>query len=212
MLRKFFFLIVTFCSVFLSACGGPYAMFPRHLCKSLKDMSNRINFDIKIPNLVENISKKQYKINYYTTAVPKNNMVVTTGYSITLEYIGTDVKEFKKIELRGIDLSKAGETSENFKRNLYTPVIDETSIIVNERKLFYSAYHTNYTDKISGTKGQSLMLGNSLDYFYVYFMDGNIRYSITFSEFNPPADKKIADVCLKKAESYFMNFDLTKWY
>ena len=203
---------IAFFSVFLSAC---HYEFPRHQCNSLKEIENGIDFDIRIPSFVESINRKQYNINYYTTAVPILNGVKTTGYSIILDYTGEEDRDYKTIEIRGVNLSRAGMTSEDYYKNIYTCLINDTPIESNGRKLFYSTYReTNYSDK---TKSNDIIdnfsrLAESFDYFYMYFMNDDIRYSITFSHFAFPRNSVILDICIKKAISYFKNFDLLEWY
>lgn len=211
MQRKVFIVIVLF-SVFLSACSPE---FPKHQCNSLKEVENRIDFNIKIPNFIESINKKQYNINYYPTAVPILNGIKTTGYSIILNYTGEEERDYKTIEIRGVNLSRAVMTSEDYYKNIYTCLFNDTSVESNGRKLFYSIYReTNYSDK---TKSNEIVnnlsrLAEPFDYFYMYFMDNDIRYSITFSHFSFPRNNAILDICIKNAISYFRNFDLLEWY
>lgn len=178
-----------------------------------------------MPDFLSYFDSQKYDVKYYSTATlpPKENpdsskiTVVRTGYSVMVDSKANSGTDYKSIEFRGIDLSRAGKDSENFRPEYFTCTIPETSVVSGEKKLFYSAYNPRYysAQEIAEEKGlASLPPGESVSpppdtYFqtlYVYFMKDNIRYSITFTNFVNSPDKGSAEKCLKDAEAYFENY------
>lgn len=211
------FLLFTFLILFLTFCviEGPGAAFPRHQCGSLEEVRTSMHMDIQTPDFLKNFDSSQYQVTYYYTAVPSPSGVVKTGYSVETKYVGQGNPAFKSMEFRGINLDKSGAETEGFQnQNYYTCTLQKSTVRDQEKELCYSAYNPRQysAEEVASQKGLSSLpdVSNSkqnyFEYLYVYFMEDNIRYSITFSDFTSPPDESTAAFCLEQAKSYFANY------
>ncbi len=185
-------------SLCLLAFSSESSEYPRHRCSSIREVSARIGFPIAVPDFLSDLDGRQYRIKYYATAVPSEKSIIRTGYSILVKYIGSEQKTFRQMEFRGIDLSKSGTSSEDLTAESDTCTIPVTTILNCGKELTYSAYNLiSYASQHESPYFQT---------FYVYCMSGNIRYSITFSDFALPTDKHTAEICLEQAKTYFRQY------
>lgn len=185
-------------SLCLLAFSSENSEYPRHRCSSIREVSTRIGFPIAMPDFLSDLDSRQYRIKYYATAVPAEKSIIKTGYSILVKYIGSEQKAFRQIEFRGIDLSKAGTVTENLAAEGDACTIPVTTIKSYGKELTYSAYNL-----ISYASQHEIPYFQT---FYVYCMSGNIRYSISFSDFTSPTDKHTAEICLEQANIYFRQY------
>lgn len=210
---KYLLLILLFPFV-LSSCGGDNAKFPRHRYDTLKEVKENIGFSVLMPAFLTQFDQKLYEIKYYEAANP----TVPTGYSVTVHYTGNEVKDYRDIEFRGINMNRAREDNEGFNLEYYDCVMNELKTVAHNKTIRYSAYcDRNYSSQdIAAQKGlqsnselnqsglSQFERGTKAQYFYCYFMDKNIRYSITFSKLECGlTNDQIVTTCLKDAEYYF---------
>lgn len=192
------FLCGFFCLCLLGY-SSDFSEYPRHRCSSIREVSNRIGFPIAMPDFLADLDASQYRVKYYSTSTQTEKDIIKDGYFILVKSLGAQERLCKKMEFRGTDLKKAGATSENLSAELYTCTIAETPIENwSDKKLVYSAYNPVYR-----SKKQELPY---FETFFVYCMDGSIRYSITFSDFLSQPSKQTAEACIEQAKAYFSRY------
>lgn len=208
--KAFAILCSTFLAFSLTSCyvaGGDNADFPRHRYKTIAQVKEKIPSDVFLPNL-ESMNIPKGDFNFFTVNLPGP---VVTGYSIEIDNILTNNSIFKKAELRGIKTSIKDVPPEGFSEEYYTCIIEDTPIKISGQDCFYSAFKDKVysQSELSEQKGTNVEISKPINtntnikYFYIYFQNGEIRYSVTFSEFTNGIDnKEIKDECLKNASLY----------
>lgn len=194
----------------LPSCGinhdTPYKQYA-----TMQSLSENLHNDFKIPYFVEYLNPKEYETEYYISSVPPSGSVIT-GYLIALKKFSQS-SEYKTIELRGMNLVKAGAyAAENWTENYsYICTIPENCIEWNDTELFYSAYISKDSAVKNPFEVTERELTNYFDHFYVYLLDNDIRYSIAYMNFSVPQSISNYEKYLEKATSYFANFTLNEW-
>lgn len=208
--KAFAILCSTFLAFSLTSCyvaGGDNADFPRHRYKTSAQVKEKIPSDIVLPNF-ESMDLPKGDLKFFTVNLPGP---VVTGYSIEIENISENNIIFKNAELRGIKTSIEGIPPEGFNEECYTCIIEDTPIKISGQDCFYSAFEDKVysQSELSEQKGtdveidKPIITNNNIKYFYIYFQSGEIRYSVTFSEFTNGVDNnEIKDECLKNASLY----------
>ncbi len=209
-MKRTIVLLVLILSI-LSSCGlnhdTPYKQYA-----TMQSLSENLHNDFKIPYFVDYLNPKEHEVEYYISSVPPSGSVIT-GFLIVLKNL-TQSSDYNTIELRGINIVKAGDYAvENWTENYsYICTIPEDSIKWNDKELFYSAYISKDSAVKNPFEVTERELTNYFDHFYVYLLDNDIRYSIAYMNFSVPQSISNYEKYLEKATSYFANFTLNEWY